>query len=494
VKKSRPAKRSLAEVYLDVVGVMLVALDRDGRITMVNPRTCQILGRPAGELVGREWFDTCVPERLRRSVRGVFQRITAGELSPVSEYENHVVTASGEERLIAWRNTMLLDADGRPTGTLSAGEDVTEHRRREAALRLNEERLEALFQLSQAGEMPEDQLFEFALEEGVRLTRSRIGYLHLVHDDQVSLTLAKWSKAVADACTAAKVPHYPLADAGIWADCVRLRKPVVHNDYAAEPGRKGLPEGHFPVIRHMSVPVFDGGKVAAVAGVGNKDDPYDESDVRQLELFMHGLWSVLRERRSRAALRKTLDGTVEAISRALETRDPYTAGHQRRVAGLARAVAAEMGLSPDQIDAIGLAGSIHDIGKLSVPAEILAKPAKLSTIEFGLIKLHPRTGYEMLKPVEFPWPLHDFILQHHERLDGSGYPDRLAGEAIRLEARVLAVADIVEAMASHRPYRPAFAIGDALAEIRRQRGLQLDADAVDACIRLFEQHRYALPA
>jgi PAS domain S-box-containing protein len=615
-------ERARVQTYVDVVGTMLVALDRDGRISLVNPRAAEVLGRPVGELVGRDWFDTCVPPLLRRSVRGVFARLMAGDLSPVSEYENHVVTASGEERLIAWRNTLLRDAAGRPSGTLSSGEDVTDHRRREAALRLNEERLAVLLELSQMGDLPDNELFDFALEQGVRLTRSRIGYLHFVHDDQVSLELARWSKAVHGGCTTDMIPHYPLAQAGVWADCVRLRKPVIHNDYAALPERKGLPEGHFPVIRHMSVPVFDGEKIAAIAGVGNKDEPYDESDVRQLELFMHGLWSVLRERRAKLALReseetlrvfldtipapsclgdrdarsllvnramaerlgqppesivgssifdllppeigrarteryrkvvatgrpeifedqrdgkdwlhhfspvpdadgtvsrvatfslditarklaeriqrdslvrlrRTLDGTVEAISRALETRDPYTAGHQRRVADLARAIAREMGLAEEIVDAIGLAGCIHDIGKLSVPAEILAKPAKLSAIEFGLIMLHPQTGYEMIRPVEFPWPVHQFILQHHERLDGSGYPNKLAGEAILLEARIIAVADIVEAMASHRPYRPALGIDAALAEIRRLKGGQLDPGAVDACTRLFVERRYALPA
>jgi HD-GYP domain-containing protein (c-di-GMP phosphodiesterase class II)/CheY-like chemotaxis protein len=193
-------------------------------------------------------------------------------------------------------------------------------------------------------------------------------------------------------------------------------------------------------------------------------------------------------------LRLTFAGVIETVMRAVEIRDPYTAGHQRRVANLARAIGEQLNLSAEQLDAILFAGNIHDIGKIAVPAEILSKPGKLSAIEFGLIKEHSRTAYEMLRPVTFPWPLPEIVLQHHERLDGSGYPDGLAGAAIRPEAQIIAVADVVEAMASHRPYRAALGIDVALAEISRQRGKQLDGPAVDACIHLFRDKAYQFPA
>jgi HD-GYP domain-containing protein (c-di-GMP phosphodiesterase class II) len=154
----------------------------------------------------------------------------------------------------------------------------------------------------------------------------------------------------------------------------------------------------------------------------------------------------------------------------------------------------ELGLPADHLDALLFAGNIHDIGKIAVPAEILSKPGKLSAMEFGLIKEHSQTAYEMLRPVTFPWPLPEIVLQHHERLDGSGYPGGLKEDAILLEARIIAVADVVEAMASHRPYRAALGIDVALAEITKQRGKQLDAPAVDACIRLFREKEYKFPA
>ena len=192
------------------------------------------------------------------------------------------------------------------------------------------------------------------------------------------------------------------------------------------------------------------------------------------------------------SLRNALNTTIQVMVSAVEARDPYTAGHQVRSAGLARAIATEMGLSEDRINGIRMAGSIHDIGKLSIPAEILSKPKKLSEIEFSLIKEHPRSGYEMLKDVESPWPLAEIVYQHHERMDGSGYPRNLKGDDILMEARILAVADVVEAMASHRPYRPALGLTAALEEIENNKGTLYDADAVDVCLRLFREKGFQL--
>jgi PAS domain S-box-containing protein len=191
-------------------------------------------------------------------------------------------------------------------------------------------------------------------------------------------------------------------------------------------------------------------------------------------------------------LRKTLEATVHAIAVTVETRDPYTAGHQRRVADLSKTIASEMGLATDQIDGIYMASKIHDIGKISVPAEILSKPTKLTHTEFSLIKVHAQSGYEILKDIEFPWPIARMVLEHHERMDGSGYPRNLKGEEILIEARILAVADVVEAMASYRPYRPGLGIDVALAEIEKNRGIFYDDAVADACLRLFREKGFKL--
>ena len=195
--------------------------------------------------------------------------------------------------------------------------------------------------------------------------------------------------------------------------------------------------------------------------------------------------------RSFERLRRTLEGTVNTLVSAIEIRDPYTAGHQRRVTQLACAIAKEMGLPKEQIEGLRMAGMIHDLGKISIPAEILSKPGGLNELEWGIIKAHSQVGYDILKPVEFPWPVAEIVLQHHERLDGSGYPASLSGEEIMLEARILAVADVVEAMASHRPYRPPRGLDKALEEISRNRGVLYDPEVVDVCLKLFTEKGFA---
>lgn len=194
--------------------------------------------------------------------------------------------------------------------------------------------------------------------------------------------------------------------------------------------------------------------------------------------------------RSLEMLQRALKGIIHAMAVTVETRDPYTAGHQKRVASLASAIAKQMGLSEDIIDGIRMAGVIHDHGKISVPAEILSKPGSLTELEFGIIKTHPQVGYDILKTIEFPWPVDKMILQHHERLDGSGYPQGLKKRGILLEARIIAVADVIEAMAYHRPYRPALGIEAALDEIRKNSGVLYDPDIVNACLAIFEKGEF----
>jgi PAS domain S-box-containing protein len=192
------------------------------------------------------------------------------------------------------------------------------------------------------------------------------------------------------------------------------------------------------------------------------------------------------------SLRKAVGTTIQVLVSAVESRDTYTSGHQSRSANLACAIATEMELSQEKIEGIRMAGIIHDIGKLSIPAEILSKPTKLTEIEFSLIKEHARSGYEMLKDVESPWPLAEIVYQHHERINGTGYPRKMKGDEILMESRILAVADVVEAMASHRPYRPTLGIEAALEEIEKNKGILYDDTVVDTCLKLFREKGYKL--
>jgi PAS domain S-box-containing protein/putative nucleotidyltransferase with HDIG domain len=191
-----------------------------------------------------------------------------------------------------------------------------------------------------------------------------------------------------------------------------------------------------------------------------------------------------------ARLERAMLSTIETLSLMSELRDPYTAGHERQVGDLAAAIGREMGLPEETLKGLRVMGYLHDIGKITVPAEILSKPGHLSRAEFELIKAHPQAGYDILKSVEFPWPVVDAILQHHEHLDGSGYPNGLKGEAIGLEARIIAVADIVDAMAHHRPYRPVVGLENAFEEIRSGAGIRYDEVVVQACLLLFREKRF----
>ena len=324
-------ERDRIQKYLDVARVMMVALNARGEITLINQKGCEVLGYEESELVGKNWFDTCLPVQIREEVKPVFRRLMAGEIEPVEYYENPIVTRFGEERIIAWHNTVLTDDAGNVIGILSSGEDITERVRAE---------------------------------------------------EELQHTLAK--------------------------------------------------------------------------------------------------------------LREALGGIIQTVASIVEVKDPYTAGHQRRVADLAQAIATEMGLPQEQIEGIRMTGLIHDLGKIAIPAEILSTPSRLNDIQWDMIKTHPQVGYDILKRIDFPWPVAKIVLQHHERMDGSGYPQGLSGEEIMLEARILAVADVVEAMVSHRPYRPAHSIDEALEEISRNRGILYDPEVVDACVRLFTEKGFKL--
>ena len=186
-------------------------------------------------------------------------------------------------------------------------------------------------------------------------------------------------------------------------------------------------------------------------------------------------------------LQKAFIGAVDALAATSEKRDPYTAGHQRRVSQLATAIALKMGLPGMQVEGVKVAALIHDIGKIGVPSDILSKPGRLSNVEYSIVRTHPEVAYDILQSIDFPWPIAVIVLQHHERLNGTGYPHGIPGERITIEARIIAVADVVEAMASHRPYRPSAGIEAALKEIADNKGILYDTLAVEACLELFKE-------
>lgn len=246
-------------------------------------------------------------------------------------------------------------------------------------------------------------------------------------------------------------------------------------------------------VSSIALPLADGNHTFGGLSIYSSEaNAFDVEEIRLLEELANGLAYGIITLRTRAAhdqhailLRRSLEQFIQAIAGTLEVRDPYTAGHQRRVGELATAIAQEMGLSEEQTSGVYFAAIIHDLGKIRIPAEILVKPGRLTDIEFMFIKTHSQVGYDILKDVRFPWPIADIILQHHERLDGSGYPHGLKDGQLLLESKIIAVADVVEAMSSHRPYRPALGTEAALAEIVRGRGSLYDQGVVDVCLKLF---------
>ena len=243
------------------------------------------------------------------------------------------------------------------------------------------------------------------------------------------------------------------------------------------------------------------GAMACLTAYGEMSSAWTESERKLMEQVAQDLGfgiSTLRmeiaKNRYQEDLRVSLEETIQVIAGTVDQRDPYTAGHQRRVADLCTHIAAKMGLSEDCTLGLHLAASIHDLGKIGIPAELLSKPGRLSAPQFNLIKEHAQLGYEIIKNVHFPWPIGDIILQHHERLDGTGYPLKLKAEATLLESKVLAVADVVEAMSSHRPYRPALGIDVALDEILAKSGTLYDPEVAAACVRIFRENGYKFPA
>ena len=279
----------------------------------------------------------------------------------------------------------------------------------------------------------------------------------------------------------------------------------IANDPQYSPWRdKALKHGY---AANIALPLMDGsGKVFGILHVYAEEvNAFIPAEVDLLEQMSADLAFGVRNLRIRqqrdnalaqnqqqlVQLQDSLEDTVRAIATIVEMRDPYTSGHQVRVADLAEAIAKQMGLPDGQAHTIHLAGVLHDLGKIQIPAEILSKPGKITDIEYSLIKIHPQAGYDILKGINFPWPIAQMVLQHHERLDGSGYPQGLKGDAILLEARILSVADVVEAMSSHRPYRPGLGMEVALNEIINKRGIFYDPQVVDACLALFREQHYS---
>jgi PAS domain S-box-containing protein/putative nucleotidyltransferase with HDIG domain len=424
-------------------GILVI---QDEVLKFANPKTEELFGCTAQDLVLKPVTDVIHPEDRQKVMDQHLKRLS-GEVPNVQQFR--VIDKSGNTKWVEL-NGVLFAWGGRPAD-LCFVRDITERWLAEEALYQSEERFRTLV------ENTSDWVWEVDTSGTYTYVGPRVrDILGYEPQDVVGKTPFHFMTAQESARVAR-----------IFNSCVGAKKPFAFVENVCL-----HKDGHRVFMEKSAVPFFDAaGNVCGYRGIDRDITERKHAEEQLKESYQK--------------LEGTLDGVIQAMALTVEIRDRHTAGHQRRVTELAHAIARELGLSGERARAVRIAGLLHDLGKITIPTEILSKPGRLTDMEFAIIKTHPKAGYEILKSIDFPWPVADIVVQHHERMDGSGYPSGLKGAQSTLEARILAVADVVEAMASHRPYRPALGIDRALNEIIGNRGQLYDAAVVDACLTVF---------
>jgi len=504
--EQRESERSLGVLLSNLPGLAYRCRnDRDWTMEFVSPGCLALTGYQPADLVGnsRISFGQLIhPD----DQQGVWDSVQATiENREPYQLTYRIITQSGEERWVWGHGCGIFSADGALVALEGFITDITDRKQAEVALHKVNRALRTLSEFNQLLVRAPDEtaLLHNVCRIAVEFGGYRMAWVGIAqHDEAKTVKPVAWAGHEEGYLEHARIS---------WADdehgggatgrAIRTGNVCIVKDVQQEPAASPWASemARLGYTSSMALPLIGpGGTFGALNLYATDSNAFDEEEVRLLtELatdLAYGLSALRTENERRQAvdalrdtlqqLRRTIDGTIRAMAATSELRDPYTAGHQKRTARLAVAIAREMGLPEDEVDSIRMAGEIHDIGKISVPAEISSKPGRLSELEFSLIKGHAQTGYEILKGIEFPRPIAGMVLQHHERLDGSGYPFGLTAVDIIPGARILAVADVVEAMASHRPYRPARGLDDALREISQHRGTLYDPEVVDACLRV----------
>ncbi len=453
-KKAEQAVRESEELYHALVSASpdaVIMTDMEGKFLYASPRALQLGGfAHESELINKSAFDFVSPKDRARAGDNLRKTLENGRQESL---EYTLLRKDGSSYVAEMSTAVIRDADGQPRAFICTLRDVTERKQTEKALRESEERFKTLTENVNVG-----------------IYRNTVGPKGEFIEANPAII---------------KMFGYGSKEEFLAVNVSDL--------YQQPDGRRSFNEKMlaFGFVRdeELQLRKKDGtpffGSVSAVAV---KDD---RGGVKYYDGIIEDITDRKRAEEalkiSYIKLRKTLNGTVNALASTAEKRDPYTAGHQQRVTQLACAIALELGFSKAQIEGMHVAGSVHDIGKIHVAAEILNKPRSLTEIEMELIRTHSEAGYEILRSIDFPWPVAEIVFQHHERMDGSGYPRGITGDKILMEARILGVADVVEAMVSHRPYRSALTLDDAIQEIMRNRGKLFDPEVTDACVQVFKK-------
>lgn len=474
--------------FLQTSTDMIFSVDRDGRFLNTNNALSKELSYPGEELENRNLFEFIHPDDLDHT-QGQISRVFQGKIIQLMDY--HLKTRKGPYIFVSMSACPLANTTGEVIGVLGIARNISGKKKQAEKLRyeystLEQQLAEQARELGQANTRLKQELKErqIAQEEASR-ARKEVEYLLqsspaiICRSDLKTKVLyvnKRFEEFTGYSSEEVEGRYWPALGLFPFDTGTLLRR---MKEKLTNPSVKSMEvavkckNGEIKYVSGMGTVIFEKGRP-----IGFQVFAQDISERKDAEE---------RADRSTGLLLKALEDMVEAMAYTVELRDPYTAGHQRRVAQLAFTIGAKLGLNDNLLVGIRLAGLVHDIGKIRVPAEILTHPDGLTTAEMSIIRTHPTVGYEIVKNIAFPWPIADAILQHHERLDGSGYPAGLKEKDIILEAKILAVADVVEAMASHRPYRPSLGIEKALDEIKTNRGILYDAGAVDCCVELFEK-------
>jgi PAS domain S-box-containing protein/putative nucleotidyltransferase with HDIG domain len=482
--------------------------------TVQSPTCLTVTGYTAEEFAANPdlWLHMVVPDDRELVSKHVSQILAGGDATTI---EHRIIRKDGDIRWVSDKTIQFKDASGRLLSYDGVIKDVTELKQAEVKLHHANRVIATVSAVNRqlVYATDENKLLQAICKSIVEQRGYRMAWVGYVQYDE-----SKSVKVMTHADHDAEANY--LHDMHLtWAEIERGMEPVgrairsgktelcqnIETDPCYLPWRDELRQ--LGLLASIALPLTDSngnvfGILTVYADEINAFIPYEIDlleemagdlafGVRTLRIRLERDQVVAENLRYLEQLQDSLEDTVHVISSIVELRDPYTSGHQTRVARLAVAIAKQLGLSDEMANAIHLAGIVHDLGKIQVPSEILSKPGKISELEFSFIKTHAQAGYDILKNINFTSPIAQMVLQHHERLDGSGYPQGLTGEAILLEARILCVADVVEAMSSHRPYRAALGTELALEEITKQSGIKYDPQVVDACLTLFRDYKFS---